>query len=50
MYFGRLQYSEAEDVLSTSGEGDLVYLGVWYMLVGEYSAVDELLHFLDVDA
>ena len=49
MYFGCLQYSEAQDVLCASGERYLVYLRVWHVLVGEYPAVDELLHFVYVD-
>ena len=49
MYSGSLKNSETEDVLCASRECHFVDLRIWDVLVGEYPAVDELFHLINVD-
>ena len=49
LVLGGFQYSETQYVLCSSGERYLVDFRVGDMFVGEDPAVNELLHFLDVD-
>lgn len=46
----RLQHGDAEQVAGASGELYPVKVAVWDRLLGEYAAVDELLHFLCVQS